>query len=223
MPRRPYELVSVIWCRNPGYSVAKGQDVARLHEPRLILMTAKDLLLVFLLLTTANLWTATNGKFYLKTKLRHSGFRKGASDMPKTRMGKLRRRMQRLSLSRDWETGIRLLAMLLSTLWLLQHGCKAETYWAFVPNPPIIHPVTWEEPTDIPVHNNQTMFMGQYSDKHIVIFSARFNFSGRLDGNPMCFQINRTESSCEEVIIQHDWDTNVSCRTSYYLCNPSRI
>ncbi|XP_042747095.1 endogenous retrovirus group K member 9 Env polyprotein [Lagopus leucura] len=134
--------------------------------------------------------------------------------MPKTRMGELRRKMQRLTLTQTWERKmqerIRLMALILSTLWILHHGCNAETYRAFVPNPPIIHPVTWDEPVDIPVYNNQTMFMGQYSDGHIIEFSARFNYSGKVDGMPICFQMNQTQSLCEKVVVQQDWDTNVS-------------
>ncbi|XP_042678664.1 endogenous retrovirus group K member 19 Env polyprotein-like [Centrocercus urophasianus] len=128
----------------------------------------------------------------------HGGSLNDSFDMLKTKMGKLRRKMQRLTLTQTWErkmqVRIRLVALILSTFWILHHGCKAETYWAFVPNPPVIHPVTWDEPVDIPVYNNQTMFMGQYSDGHIIEFSARFNYSGKVDGMPICFQINQTQS-----------------------------
>lgn len=122
--------------------------------------------------------------------------------------------MQRLSISRNheaiWQHRFQLLALLISTLWLLRHVGSAETYWAFVPNPPLIHAVTWEEATDIPVYNNQTLFMGQYSDDHIQEFSAKINYTGQLHSLPICFQVNQTNPLCEQIILQENWDTNVT-------------
>ena len=67
---------------------------------------------------------------------------------------------------------MQLIALLISIILMLHRGCSAEVYWAYVPNPTIIHPVTWDETVDIPVYVNQTKYLGEYSDGHILQFHA---------------------------------------------------
>uniref|UniRef100_A0A8V5GT12 Uncharacterized protein n=1 Tax=Melopsittacus undulatus TaxID=13146 RepID=A0A8V5GT12_MELUD len=104
-----------------------------------------------------------------------------------------------------------LFTLLLSVLWILQRGCAAEQYWAFVPAPPVIHPVTWKENVDIPIYNNQTTFMGLDSNHHIKPYFALFNYSGKSDDLPICFQKNKMMPECIQLVRQNDWDTNSIC------------
>lgn len=111
---------------------------------------------------------------------------------------------------------IQIVALLLSILWLLHRGCDAETYWAYVPNPPVIHPVTWDENVDIPVYINQTKYLDQYSDSHILQFHAFVNYSGRYEGSLLCFTKNLSEH-CEQIKVQDDWDNNFNAGIHWAL------
>lgn len=42
----------------------------------------------------------------------------------------------------------------------------ANPYWAYVPNPPLLHPVSWNE-RNIPVYANDTQALGLPSSHHI--------------------------------------------------------
>nr|AAI47067.1 Predicted gene, EG328354 [Mus musculus]BAC38804.1 unnamed protein product [Mus musculus] len=98
---------------------------------------------------------------------------------------------------------MQLIALLISIILMLHRGCSAEVYWAYVPNPTIIHPVTWDETVDIPVYVNQTKYLGEYSDGHILQFHAFLNYSGKYEGSLLCFGKNLTEN-CEQVNIEDD-------------------
>jgi hypothetical protein len=78
---------------------------------------------------------------------------------------------------------------------MLHRGCSA-VYWAYVPNPPIIHPITWDENVDIPVYIHQTKYLGQYSDGHILQCHAFLNYSSKYERSLLCFGKNLTEN-CE--------------------------
>ena len=111
---------------------------------------------------------------------------------------------------------MQLIALLISIILMLHRGCSAEVYWAYVPNPTIIHPVTWDETVDIPVYVNQTKYLGEYSDGHILQFHAFLNYSGKYEGSLLCFGKNLTEN-CEQINIQDDWDNNFNAGIHWAL------
>ena len=128
--------------------------------------------------------------FSQQTRLPLGGCHSGVYAMPKTKMGKLRRQMACLSLQRHRQEPrmvtsmtaqdrMQPIALLISIIWMLHRGCSAEVYWAYAPNPPITHPITWDETVDIPVYVNQTKYLGEYSDGHILKSHAFLNYSGK--------------------------------------------
>ncbi|XP_061872516.1 endogenous retrovirus group K member 25 Env polyprotein-like [Colius striatus] len=132
------------------------------------------------------------------------GFRNAVFDMPKTKIGKLRKRFQRLMLipqqpqpqqhDFNYWSSLQIFAYWLSIIWMLHKGVSATQYWAFVTFPPLLHPVTWDEPIDIPVYTNDTSFLGPEDLSHLVRFSVPYNYSGLFDSTtqPICFSKNTT-------------------------------
>ncbi|KAF6390335.1 hypothetical protein mRhiFer1_007905 [Rhinolophus ferrumequinum] len=55
---------------------------------------------------------------------------------------------------------------LLMTLMTLNNAEEDQTYWAYVPDPPILHPAVWDG-SEIPVYVNDTHALGLPSDGHI--------------------------------------------------------
>ncbi|XP_074188343.1 endogenous retrovirus group K member 113 Env polyprotein-like [Rhinolophus sinicus] len=87
----------------------------------------------------------------------------------------------------------------LSPLMMLLMLCQAEpdqTYWAYVPDPPILHPAVWDGP-EIPVYVNDTQALGLPSDGHIKQqLEKNFTYNGIGTGLPICIANNRSTSGC---------------------------
>ncbi|XP_074190068.1 uncharacterized protein LOC109456786 [Rhinolophus sinicus] len=87
----------------------------------------------------------------------------------------------------------------LSPLMMLPMLCQAEpdqTYWAYVPDPPILHPAVWDGP-EIPVYVNDTQALGLPSDGHIKQqLEKNFTYNGIGTGLPICIANNRSTSGC---------------------------
>lgn len=68
--------------------------------------------------------------------------------MPKSKTEKLRKRLEAMTLKnknnhpRRVQKRLRWLALMLSLLWIMKTQVTAEEYWTFIPNPPVMHPVT---------------------------------------------------------------------------------
>ncbi|XP_036031918.1 endogenous retrovirus group K member 19 Env polyprotein-like [Onychomys torridus] len=64
------------------------------------------------------------------------------------------------------------------------------SYWAYVPNPPIIQPVGWLDREPIKVLTNDSVRLGgaQDSDAHSSS-SSLINFEGRADSLPICLTL----------------------------------
>lgn len=79
---------------------------------------------------------------------------------------------------------------------------KADgNYWAYLPNPPLLHPVTWEDKL-VPIYVNDTKILGLPSNEHIWYQrQEHYNYSGLSMHLPICFTTNASVSSC--VYLQH--------------------
>ena len=91
---------------------------------------------------------------------------------------------------RDWSGSrgpLPLQRLLLMMMMMMSALVKGELYWAYVPDPPILHPSIWEGP-EIIVKVNDTRLLDQpatgRSDKRE---ERRFNYTGSGIGLPICF------------------------------------
>lgn len=71
--------------------------------------------------------------------------------------------------------------------WLitLPQGKTAE-HWAYVLNPPLLHPHTWVD-EEITVYVNDTISLGLPSSRHINPLSVSYNYTGVSLHEPICF------------------------------------
>lgn len=130
--------------------------------------------------------------------------------MPRTKIARLRRRFQRLHLtpehrSRDVVDRPQDLAMMPLTavlqalffLWLLTFPVgRAENLWAYLPNPPLLHPVTWDD-LQVPVYVNDTKILGLPSAAHIwPQWRDGYSYLGVSKFPPICFTVNDSLPHC---------------------------
>lgn len=63
----------------------------------------------------------------------------------------------------------------------------AAIYWAYVPDPPVLHPTSWTEHV-IPVYTNCSWALGGPADTHIYAISHNnFSYIGQSSILPVCF------------------------------------
>lgn len=74
-------------------------------------------------------------------------------------------------------------------LWVLSFpGTRAEVFWTYLPNPPLLHPVTWQDPP-VPVYVNNTKILGLPSASHIwPQWSQNYTYMGISNSLPICFE-----------------------------------
>ncbi|KAK1346582.1 hypothetical protein QTO34_000439 [Cnephaeus nilssonii] len=86
----------------------------------------------------------------------------------------------------------------------------AETYWTYVPDPPVVNPATWTRES-VPVFTNNAKIVGGSSDKHITPSShsdyTYNNFSGEL---PICI-FKKGTSGCLQLGQENKilWSTTI--------------
>lgn len=124
-----------------------------------------------------------------------SGFLIAWWDMPKRKNenpSRLARRMRRMCLQTPNDTYPRqrkawLMIQLICMWWLitLPQGKTAE-HWAYVLNPPLLHPHTWVD-EEITVYVNDTISLGLPSSRHINPLSVSYNYTGVSLHEPICF------------------------------------
>lgn len=61
-----------------------------------------------------------------------------------------------------------------------------QTLWAYVPDPPVLRPVTWDDPA-FPVYINDTSIFGFPSSSHITPQLANYTYTAQAIAPPMCF------------------------------------
>lgn len=85
---------------------------------------------------------------------------------------------------------------LLMGLLNLQATADEQTYWAYVPDPPILHPAMWDGP-EVPVYVNDTSTLGLPSNGHMQQqIEKNFNYSGVGVGLPICLAKNTSVPGC---------------------------
>lgn len=84
-------------------------------------------------------------------------------------------------------------------LFYLSTPVQASVYWGYIPNPPLLHPATWDE-RRIPVYVNDTKILGLPSSNHILHVTApSFDYTGLTMSMPLCFTTNHTLTHCTKV------------------------
>jgi hypothetical protein len=68
-------------------------------------------------------------------------------------------------------------------------GTSRETYWAYFPDCPILHPVPRND-TSIKISTNDTSLLGGSHSSHISFQWASFNYSARSFSPPLCSSWN---------------------------------
>lgn len=93
---------------------------------------------------------------------------------------------------RTSNTPVTTVTLLLAMLAVLgPEVASGESYWAYVPKPPILHPVGWGSPDHIRVLTNQTLTLGGSPDFHLYKNSSgHVNYEGKSDSLPICFSFS---------------------------------
>ena len=75
----------------------------------------------------------------------------------------------------------------------------ADPYWAYVPNPPLLHPVSWNE-RNVPVYVNDTQALGVPSSHHIKATShGNYTYFGMNGNVPICLSKGGNYTGCVTV------------------------
>lgn len=91
--------------------------------------------------------------------------------------------------------------MVLFWLVTLPKARADQNYWVYLPTPPLLHPVTWED-RRVPIYINDTKILGLPSDDHIWYQKQdNYTYSGLSMHQPICFTTNASSSSC--IYLQH--------------------
>ena len=70
---------------------------------------------------------------------------------------------------------------------------SASHYWAYIPDPPTLHPTPWGA-TSVHVFTNNSHRLGGDSNSFILHRSdSNFTFYGKLDPLPICFSTDTTQ------------------------------
>lgn len=83
----------------------------------------------------------------------------------------------------------------------------SEVHWAYVPDPPLIHPAVWSRPEILLTSNNTQLLGSPWPGEPIYNKTMTFNAFG--DRVPVCFVKNSTNDGCIWVFPQ-TWKINVS-------------
>jgi hypothetical protein len=83
----------------------------------------------------------------------------------------------------------------------------SEVHWAYVPDPPLIHPAVWTTPEILVTSNNTQLLGPPWTRESIYNKTVTFNALG--DGIPVCFVKNSTNDGCISVFLQ-SWKKKVS-------------
>nr|ABI50237.1 envelope glycoprotein [Jaagsiekte sheep retrovirus] len=94
-------------------------------------------------------------------------------------------------------TPTNILIMLLLLLQRIQNGAAA-TFWAYIPDPPMLQSLGWDKET-VPVYVNDTSLLGGKSDIHISPQQANISFYGLTTQYPMCFSYQSQHPHCIQV------------------------
>ncbi|KAL0611964.1 envelope glycoprotein, partial [Plecturocebus cupreus] len=71
---------------------------------------------------------------------------------------------------------------------------ESQVLWAYVPDPPVLRPVTWNDPS-FPVYLNDTSVLGFPSSTHITPQSVNYSYVAQAASLTMCFYASRIWNS----------------------------
>ena len=78
---------------------------------------------------------------------------------------------------------------------------EAKSYWAYVPDPPLLQPVTWSE-ADLPIFYNDSTFGRVLGN--LPITNTSVNYSNWFNTPPVCLSPMSTNSGCvKAVALEH--------------------
>ena len=116
-----------------------------------------------------------------------------------------------------WLTTPRGMCLFLMLLGMFRWG-EGAVYWAYVPDPPLLHPSTWEG-LEVPVRVNNTHLLGSPAVQKMVKESERFNYTDSRIGLPICFGKNSTVPGCLNVTFV-PWSNGENGTQIVRLCAP---
>jgi hypothetical protein len=96
---------------------------------------------------------------------------------------------------------------LLIPLMMMAIPAQGEVHWAYVPDPPLIHPAVWSRPEILLTSNNTQLLGSPWPGEPIYNKTMTFNAFG--DRVPVCFVKNSTNDGCISVFPQ-TWKKKVS-------------
>lgn len=81
----------------------------------------------------------------------------------------------------------RLFLAMLSIVTMQASVAHAETqsFWTFFPNPPTLHPATWDSPS-VPIFVNNTWVLDGHPNGHLTPQWISFNYTRVAIGAPLC-------------------------------------
>lgn len=73
-----------------------------------------------------------------------------------------------------------------------------ETYWAYIPHPPILKPTTWEDPS-VTVYTNATWWLGGIHNAHMKFAQQILNFTAYSKPVPLCITKSNETEPCLKI------------------------
>jgi hypothetical protein len=64
-----------------------------------------------------------------------------------------------------------------------------DAYWTFMPNLPMVHPITWQN-DPVALFTNDRVYTGGHSSGHLVPQYSDYNFTGMSSSLPICMSFN---------------------------------
>lgn len=91
--------------------------------------------------------------------------------------------------------------MFVAMLAVMGASVSRESYWAYIPKPPVLHPLGWGTTDHIKILTNQTFILGGSPDFHNYKNSSGYvDYEGNSDSLPICFSFTpATPIGCFQV------------------------
>ncbi|XP_054577310.1 endogenous retrovirus group K member 19 Env polyprotein-like [Eptesicus fuscus] len=94
------------------------------------------------------------------------------------------------------KTGVSVFLAMMAILSCQVPSVRGDIHWAYVPDPPLLHPAEWGGPS-VPVYVNDTHTLGMPSIGHIrPELHVGFNYFGQGNGMPICLSLEGDVTGC---------------------------
>lgn len=102
---------------------------------------------------------------------------------------------------------------------------RMTAYWTYIPDPPLPHPVFWDDP-EVIVYVNNTWLLGFPAFEEMQV-KQTLNFSGMERGHPLCFTRESIHQDClpvspVQVIGWNAYHSKVGVAVQASLCNQAK-